>query len=164
MDAAIAAWVERLAGFPAWIETSAASIPASKATWRPKGAEFSWVEQLCHLRDIEREAYHFRIVRILEENERPLFADFNGSAIAVERKYQTQDPVRAFNTYRAERARNVDILRSVSDAQLERRGTFGGIEGFPLSQLIGWMISHDADHQGQIEALIAAGRATGAFA
>jgi hypothetical protein len=66
-------------------------------------------------------------------------------------------------TYRTVRDINMATVRPLTDAQLAKRGTFGGVEGFPISQAIEWMTQHDANHRAQIEALIAAGRDAGLF-
>jgi hypothetical protein len=160
MEAELRSLIDQLASFPNWLADRACDIPASLTAWKPEGTEFSWVEQVCHLRDVEREAYYFRIARILEE-EWPLFSDINGSKLAMERKYQAQNPTLALQTFRTFREANIARLRQVSPAEFDRRGTFGGAEGFPLSQAVGWMAAHDADHRGQIEALIVTGRKAG---
>jgi hypothetical protein len=162
MEAELRLLIDQLASFPSWLADRARDIPVSQAAWKPDGTQFSWVEQVCHVRDVEREGYYFRIARILEE-EWPLFGDINGTKLAIERKYYAQSPALALQTYRTFRDTNVARLRQASPVEFDRRGTFGGAEGFPLRQSVGWMAEHDADHRGQIEALIEAGRQAGVF-
>ncbi|MBA3514589.1 MAG: hypothetical protein H0T77_09470, partial [Pyrinomonadaceae bacterium] len=52
--------------------------------------EFSVVENVCHLRDIEIEGYTARISRILRENN-PILPDIDGSRLAIEREYHSQN-------------------------------------------------------------------------
>ncbi len=162
MDATVQSWIDTIAGFPDWLAARVQDVPAAHYTWKPEGTEFSMVEHVCHLRDIERMEYYPHIARILEE-DRPLFGDFYRSKLAVERKYQKQELARALETHRTFRGINVATARGLTDAQLAKRGTFGGVEGFPISQAIEWMTQHDANHRAQIETLIAAGRGAGVF-
>src|ERR671934_776615 len=54
---------------------------------RADDGSFSFVEHVCHLRDIEREGYGSRIEKILSE-ELPALEDLDGAALARERLYQ----------------------------------------------------------------------------
>jgi hypothetical protein len=67
--------------------------------------EFSVVENVCHLRDIEIEGYTTRISRILSENN-PLLPDIDGSRLAVEREYHSQNLSEALQAFTV--ARNED--------------------------------------------------------
>src|SRR4051812_28667332 len=65
-----------LAGLEAVPDALAAaltSVPSDRLRWRPAdwggspGESFSAIEHVCHVRDIERDGYHVRIRRLLDE-------------------------------------------------------------------------------------------------
>src|SRR5690242_7932071 len=74
---------------------------------------FSITETLCHLRDLEAEAYAIRISRILDEAN-PVLPDFDGSRVAIERNYNSQDARQALRQFAETRRANVEGLRSVT--------------------------------------------------
>ena len=107
--------------------------------------EFSAVETICHLRDIEVEAYTVRINRLLNE-ELPFLPDIDGARLAVERSYNSQSIQKAFDAFRLARIQNVRILRRLAPEQLKRAGTLAGVGDVTLESLLLMMRQHDEDH------------------
>ncbi len=79
-----------LAKFPEHLRQFVSDFPADKEKLKPSEHEFSLLEHLCHLRDLEEEAYAVRIQRILSEDN-PFLPDVDGGKLAQEREYQRQD-------------------------------------------------------------------------
>src|SRR5919198_3580649 len=92
---------------------------------RADDGSFSFVEHVCHLRDIEREGYGSRIEKIFSE-ELPALEDLDGAALARERLYNEQEFESGLEDFSRSREWNLFVLRGVSAEQLERRG---GVRG-----------------------------------
>src|SRR4051812_47242106 len=76
-------------------EFSAATLGWSPPDWEASPAEqFSALETACHLRDIERDGYHVRLRRVVEE-ALPDLASVDGLQLARERRYARDDARRA---------------------------------------------------------------------
>ena len=92
---------------------------------RPAGGGFSFVENVWHLADLEREGYGTRIRRILGE-ENPALLNFDGDRIARERCYQEKDVERGLALFARARQANLEKLRALSVRGLEALGLAGG--------------------------------------
>jgi len=144
--------IARLAAMPAFL--AAAIVAASGATTtRTRGGDFALVEQACHLRDLDREAFLVRACRMLAET-RPELEPFHGDAAARERDYIAQDADRATRDFAAARAELITLFASLAPRELERDGLFAG-ERITLRGLVAMVEAHDAEHRGQIEQLLA---------
>ena len=74
----------------AFIKSLTANLTETELTLKPPNQDFSCLEQVCHLRDIEREGYNVRMERILKETK-PFLPDIDGQALAAERNYNRQN-------------------------------------------------------------------------
>src|SRR5919202_3497218 len=81
-------------------------LSADAARVKPTAKEFSALEQVCHLRDIEREGYGVRLRRLLAEDS-PTLADIDGARLALERDYQRQDLACALAEFTEARRGNI---------------------------------------------------------
>ena len=70
---------------------------------KPSADEFSALEQVCHLRDIELEGYGPRIRKILAEDG-PALPDLDGARLAAERDYNSQTVAPALQAFSDEAA------------------------------------------------------------
>ena len=132
-----------------------AEIPAACITVKPALIEFSVLENICHLRDIEIEGYGVRIQRILSE-ENPFLSDIDGSRLAIERDYNKQSLSDALASFSSARRQNLDVLNN-SAVDFERTGELEGVGSVTLRKLLEMMFEHD---QGHIEELRRVGRLT----
>jgi len=131
---------------PGSIRRLAAGMTTQDLKWKPSAEEFSMVEQVCHLRDLEREGYGVRIKRLLTEHD-PDLPDFDGSRIASERDYNKQDFDAAFEEFALARAENVRVMRTLLPEQLERGGQLEGVGAITLGKLFLLMREHDQTHR-----------------
>jgi hypothetical protein len=113
--------------------------------WKNSTEEFSALENICHLRDLELQGYTQRIRRMLEETN-PVLADFDGARVAAESNYQNEQPQVAQQAFQIARKTNVERLRSLSEEQLKREGTLEGVGKITLRQLAEKMREHDEGH------------------
>lgn len=129
---------------PSLVTRSIAQLAPSSLTER-NDDEFSALENVCHLRDIEIEGYGERIVRILQEDN-PALPDIDGARLAIERDYNKQNVEEALAAFREARLRNLELLTGLSADQLDRVGTLENVGVINLKQLIEMMKDHDQGH------------------
>lgn len=116
--------------------------------------EFSVIENVCHLRDIEIEGYTIRISRILNENN-PLLPDIDGGRLAVERQYNSQSLAEALQSFSDARNLNTQKLRGLTMEQFDRAGTLQEVGVVTIGKLLMMMLHHDADHVREVTSLLA---------
>jgi len=116
---------------------------------KPAGDQFSFVENACHLRDIEVEGYAARIRKLLAE-DRPQLADVDGARLARERDYNSQDFGAALADFERARAENVRAVGRLSAEQLGRAGTLEGVGQITLGKLLRLMREHDEAHRREL--------------
>ncbi len=114
--------------------------------------EFTALENLCHLRDIEVEGYSQRIMKIVKENQ-PSLPDIDGGRLAIERDYNHQDANEALAQFNRARASNVEILRGLSETDMSREGTLEGMGTVTLEKLVQMMQEHDEGHVSELQAI-----------
>lgn len=112
---------------------------------KPHADEFSVLENICHLRDLEVEGYTIRIDRILQE-ENPTLLDFDGAKIAAERDYNNEDVSVALSAFKTARSQNVTRLGGLDTSQLNRNAFLEGVGKITLSDLASMMLEHDTGH------------------
>ncbi len=117
---------------------------------KPSPDEFSVLESVCHLRDVEIEGYAARIRRILNE-ERPSLPDIDGSRLAIEGDYNRQNVADAVESFTQARKENVVVLSEVDDEQLKRTGSLEGVGEITLGKLLMLMWEHDQGHLEEIQ-------------
>jgi hypothetical protein len=127
-------------------------LSETELRWRNVEGEFSALENICHLRDLEREGYAVRIERILNENN-PFLTDFDGAQIAAKRDYHREDQRLMLNDFEAARSQNLEKLRALSAEQMERCGTLEGIGECSLARLLEMMREHDEGHLEELSAI-----------
>jgi hypothetical protein len=142
--------VSTLAAAPARIQALVGNFSAEQLRRRPAADEFSFVQSVCHLRDLEVEGYTTRIKRILAE-DRPVLADIDGGRLAIERDYNKQNSAEALRIFAQARAENVRALSELGLDELNREGTIEGVGIVKVERLLEMMSEHDAGHLDEIE-------------
>lgn len=107
--------------------------------------EFSALENLCHLRDLELQGYTPRIARMLDEKD-PVLADFDGARVAAEGNYNSQQADVALKMFQTARRGNSEKLRSLTEEQLAREAILEGVGRITLRRLAEMMREHDEGH------------------
>ena len=123
----------------------AARLSAVELRLKNSEAEFSLLENICHLRDLELQGYTPRIKRMLSEVD-PLLVDFDGAKVAAESNYNGEPVEPALQAFATARLENVRILRSSTGEQLKRGGMLEGVGKITLEQLAEKMREHDDGH------------------
>jgi hypothetical protein len=143
----------RLAEMPGYLDGALRRAGAARLSVKPADGGFSLVEHACHLRDLEREGYLRRVMRLLDE-ERPVLAGFAGDRIAKERDYASQDAIAAARDFANTRAKLIHVVRGLGRGDLAREGDFAG-QPVTLAGVVAMAASHDDEHRADIERLLA---------
>src|SRR5262245_10794910 len=98
----IHALLDALARTPSEVSRLVNVVPQEHWRTRPSPEEFSVVENVWHLRDIEVDGYAQRITKILNQTN-PTLVDVDGARLAIERDYNSQDLRLALETFRETR-------------------------------------------------------------
>ena len=139
---------------PETVRAMVESLTAEEQRLKLDDKNFSVLENVCHLRDIEERGYRRRIEKILTEDN-PELVDVDGDRLAVERDYQNQNlsaELRLFSEYRAE---SLSLLREISLADLERTGFLENVGVVTLGGLLLIMTEHDREHLSALSELCA---------
>ena len=148
-----------LAAFPDQLEAHYAAFSPEFARWAPASWDgvpseaLTAIEQLCHVRDIEIDGYQVRIRRTLTETH-PTLASIDTDALVRERAYARDEPARVLAAFRAARARTLEMISGLSDAQLARTAVFEGYGPLTLRSLIHYLCSHDQQHLAGLQWLL----------
>jgi DinB superfamily len=138
---------------PGLLARAAETICPSEASRKPADGGFSFVENVWHLADLEREAYGVRIQRIVSEDE-PMLSNFDGDRIARERRYQDRDVAAGLTAFANARRRNVEALRHRSTEEWTRAAVQDGVGTLTLADLPRMMAEHDRSHTADVARLI----------
>lgn len=130
---------------PEVINSLTENLPVRDLRRKPAKETFSFLEHVCHLRDIEREGYYVRIAKLLSE-ERPFLTDIDGDKLAKERHYNSQIFAEALSAFTGARKNNIQTIRSLPPENLKRIGIFQNVGTITLEQLLSMMREHDNEH------------------
>lgn len=138
---------------PVIIRALAVGLTDPELRRKPSAGEFSVLEHVCHLNDIEREAYAPRITRLLNENN-PFLPDVDGDKLARERNYQERNFDEALRAFTDARNENLSVVKKLSPEQLKREGVFEAIGPITLEGLLLKMREHDESHREEMRKLV----------
>ena len=142
----------KLEGFPTALRGVITGLPDEVVRRKKSRTEFSIVENVCHLRDIERDGYSVRLRRLLDESQ-PVLPDIDGARLARERDYNSQLIKDAIEAFSNERMANVARIRALRPEQLNRTGHLETVGPVSVEELLGRMQEHDREHLELIEGL-----------
>lgn len=141
-----------LAATPARVRQLVEDLSDSDARWKATPQEFSALENVCHLNDLEREGYALRIEKLIHE-EQPFLPDFDGSKIAAERDYNNQELAAMLDAFAHARESNLRAVGNLSAEGLERSGTLETVGPITLGELLLKMREHDEAHLQDLDIL-----------
>lgn len=117
-------------------------LATESLTWKASEKEWSILEHVCHLRDIDQEE---RLKKLINES-RPFLRDLNGEKLAVEREYNKQNFERALAEFSAARRAGIRAVKSQPLEKLHRVGSFENVGTLTLEGLLLRMCEHDREH------------------
>lgn len=107
--------------------------------------EFSVVEHICHLRDLERDGFTPRISDVLSKKNPHLF-DFDGAAVARASDYRAENCDDALEAFVHARSRNVALLRQSPENAIDWAGHYEAGSPVTLGAVLDGVLAHDEDH------------------
>lgn len=130
---------------PAAFHTLSRSVSPVQWTQRPQPGEWSFLEVLCHLRDVDREVNLTRLKTMLTE-ENPFMPAQTTDQWAEERNYNHQSSSAALADFVSARKKLIDRLAGLSAADWLRPARHTIFGPTTLSELVGFMVDHDRLH------------------
>jgi hypothetical protein len=124
-------------------------------TWRPGESDWSLVEVVCHLRDVEQEVHQWRF-REIAGKENAFIPGVSADEWASERRYRQQDGPAALQTFFLARSETIRLLRSFSPEMWERQGRHAFLGPTSMHEMLHISERHDALHWKQIQELLSA--------
>src|ERR1700674_2224506 len=138
---------------PLLMARAARGISPTAARRRPASGGVSFVENVWHLADLEREAFAVRIRRILSE-EKPTLSNFDGERIARERAYEIKEVAPGLEAFAHARRSNVEALRAVAPSDWRRGAVQDEVGLVRLEDLPRRMAEHDRAHTAEVAVLL----------
>jgi hypothetical protein len=129
-----------------------AGVDRRRLTTPPAKGKWSAAQILAHLSEIEL-LWGYRM-RIILERDGSEIVGMDQDAWARNSRYERIDPRRAFDTFRAIRAANLEFLGNQSPRLLRRRGTHSQLGPVTISLIAALLAGHDLNHSRQIDAIL----------
>lgn len=146
--------IDSLSKLPVLLPAVLNGADTEAARFRPAEGEWSTVEVIGHLIDVEERALT-RIALILEQHN-PELTPYDPDAMVRELGYQQQDLATLVDRLLALRAERLQVLRALTPEQRARAGFVPGRGDTPLTAITVHLCWHDTTHLAQIvEALSA---------
>lgn len=145
--------LEVLRTTPGPLKAALKGVPRKLLLWRPAPGKWSMLEIVCHMRDMERDAYLARYRRILAE-EQPKLPDIDGEVLAIERDYRSQSLSVVLRDWAALRKENLKLLKGVKGAAWQRVGIHETAGRLTMDDFLRrHAVGNDEAHLGQIDAI-----------
>lgn len=112
-------------------------------TERPRPGTWSPLEYACHVRDVCR-TFRERL-RLMLDEEDPVFADWDQDAAAVGERYDLQDPYEVSGELAQELRATADAFDTVTQEQWARTGRRGDGKDFTVASFAVYFL-HDVEH------------------
>jgi hypothetical protein len=145
--------IESLEAMPEFIRTLTKGLSTAELKKKPSEKEFSVLEHVWHLRDIESEGYSVRIKKLLSE-KRPVLDDIDGGKLAVERGYNNLDFVEGLKAFTRARRDNIRSIKGLTLEQLYCNGIFKDAAPITLERVLQMMREHDEVHRKELNDLV----------
>lgn len=148
-----------LSVFPLQLEMCFVAFPQRARHWAPPdwegmpGEPLTAIEQLCHLRDVEIDGYQVHLTRTLDE-DLPLLPAIDSRMPGVSRRAPAH-PDAVLTEFRGARARTVQLIAGLDEAQLQRGADLAGVGPVTLRSLVHLLCSHDQQHLAALQWLLA---------
>jgi uncharacterized damage-inducible protein DinB len=144
--------LEILRSTPARLKAALKGVPKAVLLWTPAPGKWSILEIVCHLRDMERDAYLTRYRRILAEDT-PTLPDIDGDTYALEYDYRSQKLTEVLRDWTRLRRETLKLLAAAKRADWERAGVHETAGRLTVADFLGRHAhGNDQAHLGQIDA------------
>lgn len=141
---------------PVRLKLALKGLSKKLSLWSPAPGKWSILEIVCHLRDMEREAYRDRYQRVLTaaDGTEPTLPDVDGDVVSLERDYTNARLSEALREWTALRKETLRLLRGVKASQWRLAGIHETAGRLTLTDLlIRHVVGNDEAHLAQIDAI-----------
>jgi hypothetical protein len=145
----LTATVQTLSHTETALRANLEGLDRAALTTQPAPHEWSIVEVLCHLRDLEAEIFPQR-AELIRRNDGSKIQGFDEKAWTIERKYAQADPYEALDYFCAARRKNLPLLREISASELDKTALHSEFGKISLRVLLADWAGSDLVHTGQI--------------
>jgi hypothetical protein len=146
-------YLDVLRATPDALKASLKGLPRAVLLWTPAPGKWSILEIVCHLRDMERDAYLARYRRILEE-ETPQLPDADGDLYSLENDYRSQKLSEVVRDWTRLRREVLRLLSKVKREEWERAGIHETAGRLTMADFVRrHAIGNDEAHLDQIAAI-----------
>ena len=145
--------IRQLEQMPQIVGAIVAGATDREVRWKPSATRWSVLEVLGHLTHVEVYGFRARVERILAEDG-PLLANYDPDALIATGAYDQPDIATALAAYERERARSIELLKTIRSEQLLRGAVHGVLGPVTLGNLLNEWPFHDLGHMRQIAELI----------
>jgi hypothetical protein len=146
-------YLEILRATPARLKAALKGVPKALLLFTPAPGKWSILEIVCHLRDMEQDAYLTRYQRILAEVE-PALPDVDGDVYALEREYRSQKAGPALREWSRLRRESLRLLAGAKREHWDRSGIHAVAGRLTLADLLRrHAVGNDEAHLAQIDAI-----------
>ncbi|MEI9906058.1 MAG: DinB family protein [Asticcacaulis sp.] len=151
--------LKALADFPDVLAAHFGAFAPRFRQWAPPSwagspsENFTALEQICHVRDIETDGYHVRFRRTLSES-RPFLGGVDGNILRDERDYAHADPEKVMADFRSARSYTLGLLSSLDEDDWNRPAEFEDYGPTTMRGLMHYLCSHDAQHLSGLQWLL----------
>jgi len=146
--------IDSLSKLPVLLPVVLADVNAENARFRPAEGEWSTVEVVGHMIDVEERAV-MRIA-LIQEQDNPELTGYDPDEMVVERGYQGQPLQPLVDRLLSVREERLAALRALSPEQWVRTGFIPGRGDAPLTAVTVHLCWHDTTHLAQIATNLAA--------
>lgn len=144
-------YLEILRSTPAKLKAAVKGVPKALLLYTPAPGKWSILEIVCHMRDMERDAYLARYKRILAEDT-PQLPDVHSDACALEGDYGAQKLNAVVREWTGLRRECLKLLAGVKREQWDRSGIHASAGRLTLADFLRRQaVGNDEAHLGQIE-------------
>jgi hypothetical protein len=138
--------IDRFESDGTMLEGLARSIPPDRVAEHAPFDGMCALDQICHLRDLERAGWQRRFSATLHEDNPTIF-NFDGAAVAAASNYHAEDFTTALATWLQLRGQLVTLLRACDASAFERTATYAETgRTHTLRELLAFALGHDEDH------------------
>ena len=143
-------YLSTLSDMPGYIEESFSGLSQENLCKSGSEGEFSPIEQIWHLADLEEEGFFLRINALLNGKAQKL-SGFDGDKIAEERNYKSLSFTEGLEKFKRVRERNINIFQRLNESDWMKEGFMEDVGKISLCDMPSFLFQHDSAHKTEIE-------------
>lgn len=144
-------YLRNLEDMPSYLEQCFNHLPKEQTTLNGPNGEFSPVEQIWHMADLEIEGFSRRIEIMLSGSNIEM-PGFDGTKAAMERNYKALSLEDGLAKFKAARKKNIGLFRKLDIGSWTKKGILEGVGEIAVCDMPAFITQHDAAHRSEIEA------------